>query len=160
MNRYLGPAAAAALALTLSAVGAGLASATPKHLAAPREVPHIVGTWANDQSGSTQLSGGYELWSNGRVVALQGAQFHGDAVGSGQDDFVGMVTDFWSVGYWLITSTGRVYSYGKVCQDQNLVGPKKVPTSGIVGAIDLSNSENEGFDMVSATGTAYQFQCQ
>jgi hypothetical protein len=119
----------------------------------------MVGTWANDQSGSTQLSGGYELWSNGKIVPLGGAQYHGDAARSGQDDFVGMVTDFWSTGYWLVTSNGRVYQYGQVCQDQALVRPRKLPPSGIIGAINLANSEHEGFELVAANGALYQFQC-
>jgi hypothetical protein len=99
------------------------------------------------------------MWSNGKVVALDGAQYHGDAAGAGRDDFVGMATDFWSAGYWLVTSTGRVYAYGKVCQDQALVRPPKVPSSGIVGAINLGNSVDEGFDLVGANGAVYRFQC-
>jgi hypothetical protein len=153
-------AVAMAVALTVATVGPGLAVATPSRPGgAHRAAPRIVGTWANDQSGSTQLSGGYELWSNGKVVALDGAQYLGDAAGAGQDDFVGMVTDFWSAGYWLVTSTGRVYAYGKVCQDQALVRPRNVPSYGIIGAINLANSVDEGFDLVGANGAVYQFQC-
>jgi hypothetical protein len=92
-------------------------------------------------------------------VALGSAEYHGDAVGAGREDFVGMVTDFWSAGYWLVTRTGRVYAYGKVCQDEALVRPPKVPSSGIVGAINLANSVNEGFDLVGANGAIYQFVC-
>jgi len=156
--RYL---AAAALAGSLAVASAGLAPASvSKHRPPPRAVPRVVGTWANDQDGSTELGGGYELWSNGKVVALDKAPYRGDAAGTRRDDFVGMVTDFWSTGYWLVTSTGRIYPFGKVCVDQALVGPKKVPSTGIVGAIDLSNPVNEGFDLVGANGATYPFQCQ
>lgn len=147
------PIAALTAGVTMLASGAvpGLAS-TP--------AAHLVGTWANDQDGGTQTSGGYELWSNGKVVPLQGAAGYGDAAGTGQDDFVGMVTDYWATGYWLVTSTGKVYAYGRVCQDQRLVGPKHVPTSGIVGGVDMKGTNIEGFDLVGANGTTYQFQCQ
>jgi hypothetical protein len=156
--RYL---AAAALAASVAMAGAVLAPSTAsKHRPAPGAVPRVVGTWANDQDGSTELAGGYELWSNGTVVALEDAPYRGDAARSGRDDFVGLVTDFWSTGYWLITSTGQVYPFGQVCVDQDLVGPKKVPSTGIVGAIDLSDSDNEGFDLVGANGAIYPFQCQ
>jgi len=161
---------AAATAAPATAVTTVTTTTTPARPPEPPKAPkpppprppaaRLVGTWANDQSGGTQVAGGYELWSDGAVVALKGAIYYGDAVGTEQDDFVGMVSDYWSTGYWLVTSTGRVYSFGAVCKDQALVGPQHPPTAGVVGAIDLKETDAEGFNMVTVTGATYAFQCQ
>jgi hypothetical protein len=151
MRTLLVTAFAATLAACTALVAPGLAAGS---------APRVVGTWADNQSGGTQVSGGYELWSNGRVVPLQGAAFYGDAAKSGSNDFVGMITDYWSTGYWLITSSGQVFSYGQVCKEQRLVGPAHMPSSGIVGAVNLKDQDNEGFNMVTSTGATYGFRCQ
>jgi hypothetical protein len=140
-------------AVTLSAF-AGLADASPT---APRVVPHVVGTWP-DHSGSN-TSGGWELWSNGKVVALQGAPSFGGAVSRGLNNFVGMVSDSTYDGYWLITSTGRVFPFGTVCQNQKLVGPRNAPKSGVVGAINLRSQIDEGFNIVNTKGQSFSFKC-
>jgi hypothetical protein len=152
MSKLVVTAVAAAAAVTLSVAAHAHAHAAPP-------TPHVVGTWANDQDGGTQLGGGYQLWSNGEVVAIGGAQYFGDAVGAHLENFVGMVTDYWSAGYWLVTSTGRLFGYGKVCQDQSLVGPKKLPATTFSGAVDLVDADNEGFNLVTSAGAIYSFRC-
>jgi len=144
--------------ITTVVLAAGLAFIVPG--IGPATTVHIVGAWANNESGGTELSGGYELWSNGKVVPLEGARYYGSPVGSGLNNFVGMVPDYWSNGYWLVTSSGKIYSYGEVCKEERLTGPRNVPSSGIVGAIDLKDTTNEGFDLVAASGAVFQFQCE
>jgi hypothetical protein len=116
--------------------------------------PRLVGTWPDTYSGS----GGWMLWSNGSVHALENAPFFGDASKKGLNSFVGMVPDAAGDGYWLLTSTGRVYPFGHTCADEVLKGPAHVPTSGIVGGIDRSDGI-EGFDMVTSRGGVYGFKC-
>jgi hypothetical protein len=132
-------------------VAAASTQTTPK--------PHIVGAWANDAGFVTD--GGWVLWSNGAVHAYAGASNYGNATGAHLNNFVGMVPDIQASGYWLITGTGRVFSFGTTCGlgDGSVRRPAGVPGSGIVGAIDLTNPTGEGFVMVSATGKLYRFDC-
>jgi len=120
--------------------------------------PHIVGTWADDTNLGAS-TGGWELWSNGRVVALQGAADFGGAASHKLNDFVGMVGDTLGDGYWLVTSTGQVFPFGSVCLDKTLKRPRGVPASGIVGAVNLMSQTVEGFDLVSSNGAVFPFRC-
>jgi len=124
----------------------------------PRVVPHVVGTWP-DESGS-DTSGGWQLWSSGKVVALQGAPYFGGAASHHLNNFVGMVGDSFNDGYWLITSTGKVFPFGTVCQGQKLVAPRGAPKSGVVGAIHLRSQVDEGFDIITKSGRSYSFKCE
>jgi hypothetical protein len=144
----IGPIVALGLVTGLVASG-GAASAT---------APHIVGAWSDNDSDNN-TSGGWVLWSNGKLDALSGAPFYGDARKQGLNNFVGMVDDTQFKGYWLVTSTGKVFSYGQACPDEALTIPHNVPTSGIIGAIDQQNQINEGFSLVSSTGALYNFTC-
>jgi hypothetical protein len=63
-------------------------------------------------------------------------------------------------GYWLVTSTGKVYTYGSVCQGDKISAPKK-GVSPIVGTLYLSQAQmkssnlDTGFQMVNASGTVF-----
>jgi hypothetical protein len=124
----------------------------------PTASVHIVAAFPNDVT-ITNSTGGYILYSNGRVNAVQGAPFYGDARKSGLNNFVTMAQDPLS-GYWLITSTGQIYAYGsKICSGPpGVVGPKQV-VGPIVGTIYPANSNTEGFTMVNAAGTLYSYSC-
>jgi hypothetical protein len=123
----------------------------------PAGATHVVGTFADDDGGQN-TSGGWILWSNGRVQALLGAPNYGSATASGLNNFVGMVDDIQSNGYWLVTSTGRIFPFGTVCQDQTLTGPKTLPAPA-VGAVNLKTQITEGFALVTATGATYAYEC-
>jgi hypothetical protein len=82
----------------------------------------------------------------------------GSATASGLNNFVGMVDDIQSNGYWLVTSTGRIFPFGTVCQDQTLTGPKTLPAPA-VGAVNLKTQITEGFALVTATGATYAYEC-
>jgi|GEM_PF-6705110 len=67
-------------------------------------------------------------------------------------------------GYWLVTATGKVYTYGGLCQGDTIQEPKI--TGPIVGALALSlaqqnnNNIDDGFQMVNAKGTVYPYLCE
>lgn len=119
--------------------------------------PHIVGTWPNTSGAAT---GGWILWSNGKVETVGLAPFYGDARRSGLNDFVGMIAanDAGGDGYFLLTTAGRVFSFGPTCGSGSLVPPAHRPTSGVVGAI--YPVDTAGFDMVTSTGAVYKFKCE
>jgi hypothetical protein len=124
---------------------------------------HIIGAWAN---GSEQWmiyipTGGYVLWSNGRVTALNRASFYGDARASGLNNFVGLVSDYGSEGYWLVTSSGKVFAFGPTCSTGGtLTAPKSAPSSNVIGVIDQGANNNEGFAMITSSGKRYNFSCE
>ena len=100
----------AGLLVVAGLVGEG-AVATPLSMASAAPAPRIVGTWPNT---SESPAGGWILWSNGKVRPVGEAPFYGDARGSGLNDFVGMIAsnDAGGAGYFLVTSTGKVRSFG------------------------------------------------
>ena len=61
--------------------------------------------------------------------------FYGDARKSGLTNFAALAQTY--NGYWLVTSTGKVYTYGSVCQGDKISAPKKV-VSPIIGTLYLS----------------------
>ncbi len=136
---------------------------TPTTLAAPTGPAHVVGAFPAFGGNET---GGYVLYSTGRLDALDGAPFYGDARKAGLDNFVTMADT--SDGYWLITATGQVFTYGGIsgdCQGDtisrptNLVGP-------VIGTLFLSakqqNNSNidAGFLMVTSAGDIYTYACR
>ena len=108
--------------------------------------------------------GGYILYSNGRLVATGGAPFYGDAVRTGLHNFVALGQDDSSSGYWLVTATGKVYTYGNLCQGDTIQAPKIV--GRIVGTMFLTTAQQNnfnidaGFAMVSNTGRVYDYLCK
>lgn len=143
------------LALGAGGIGVPAALASP---AAHVRRPHIVGTWADDVN--LNQNGGYTVWSNGRVQAHAGAPFFGGAQRKGVHNIVGFVADVFSEGYWLVSASGRVFSFGTTCQFGHLKRPAGVPSRGIVGGIDLSRTiTNEGLLLISSTGKTYRFVC-
>jgi hypothetical protein len=143
--------------IALGAAGIGVPAALASPTAHTRR-PHIVGAWADDVN--LNQNGGYTLWSNGRVQARAGAPYFGGAQRRGVNNVVGFVADVFSDGYWLVSRSGRVYSFGTTCQFGHLKRPPGVPSRGIVGGIDLSRTAtNEGLELVSSTGKTYRFVC-
>jgi hypothetical protein len=144
------------LLVIVGLVGVG-AVAAPLSTAAAA-APRIVGTWPNT---SESPAGGWILWSNGTVRPVGEAPFYGDARRSGLNDFVGMITadDAGGAGYFLVTSTGKVRSFGPVCgTGGTLAPPAHLPTSGVVGLIDRSDGY-AGFEMVTSSGAMFGFSC-
>jgi hypothetical protein len=145
------------VAAVAAVLGLGLLATSIHPSAAPKAAKaHIVGTWPNDVSISG--AGGYAVWNNGRVEALGHAPSYG-SVKKATSDIVGFVGDDLGGGYWVIGANGAVFSLGTTCQFETLVAPKNRPTSGVVGAISLTN-DSEGFDMVTKNGHLYPFTCQ
>ncbi len=135
------------------AVGVHSAGAT-----SPATKVHIVGTWADETTSN--LSGGWVLWSNGNVEPFAGATNYGNATRYRLNDFVGIIGDVNDDGYWLITSTGRIYTYGSTCNGGSLVDTSGTPQYGVIGAIHLSNQTLEGLSLVTQRGRVYPFVCQ
>lgn len=136
----------------------GLASVSTSAHAAP--APRVVGAFPNTVGFTS--AGGYVLYNNGKVNALNSAPFFGDARKSGLTNFAALAQTY--NGYWLVTSTGKVYTYGSVCQGDKISAPKKV-VSPIVGTLYLSQAQmknsnlDTGFQMVNASGTVYSYLC-
>jgi hypothetical protein len=136
----------------------GLATVATSAHAAP--APRVVGAFANTVGFTS--AGGYVLYNNGKVNAVNSAPFYGDARKSGLTNFAALAQTY--SGYWLVTSTGIVYTYGAVCQGDKIAAPKKV-VSPIVGTLYLSqvqkNNSNidTGFQMVNSSGTVYSYLC-
>jgi hypothetical protein len=154
LKKHLFPSILASALLAASATVAGVASAAP--------APHIVAAFPDTLGVNS--AGGYVLYSNGKVDALDGAPFYGDARQTGLNDFVTLAEDTkGNNGYWLVTATGKVYTYGGLCQGDTIQEPKI--TGPIVGTIALSlaqqNNSNvdDGFQMVNARGTVYPYLC-
>jgi hypothetical protein len=108
---------------------------------------------------STDNAGGYVVWNTGRVQAIGHAPYYG-SVKPGVTDIVGFASDSLNGGYWLIGANGAIFGMGSVCRDEKLVGPKVTPTSGVVGAINLTGGFDEGFTMVTAAGRMFSFTCK
>jgi hypothetical protein len=152
-KHLLAPILASAL-LAAPATVAGVASAAP--------APHIVAAFPDTLGFNS--AGGYVLYSNGKVDALDGAPFYGDARRTGLNDFATLAEDTQgNSGYWLVTTTGKVYPYGGLCQGDTIQEPKI--TGPIVGTLTLtlgqqnSGSVDDGFQMVNARGTVYPYLC-
>lgn len=141
--------AAAGLGLTVRVIDASAS--------APRAVSYyIVGTWPDDIGFG---SGGWVLWSNGYVKALNGAPYYGNGLKYHLNNFVGMVGDPHDAGYWLITSTGKAYAFGAVCNGNPLEARNGDPKFNVIGGIYPVGSSGEGFSMVTLKGRVYQFVC-
>jgi hypothetical protein len=108
---------------------------------------------------SDSNAGGYVLWSNGRVQAIDGAPYYG-SVTKKVNDIVGFQSDGVGGGYWIIGANGAVYSRGSTCQDETLVAPRGAPKSKVVGATNLKSEFNEGFEMITTAGHSFAFTCQ
>ena len=136
----------------------GLASVATSAHAAP--APRVVGAFPNTVGVTS--AGGYVLYNNGKINALNSAPFYGDARKSGLTNFAALAQTY--NGYWLVTSTGKVYTYGSVCQGDKISAPKKV-VSPIIGTLYLSQAQmkssnvDTGFQMVNASGTVYSYLC-
>jgi hypothetical protein len=153
----------ASLAVTLAMAVPIAAAANTRASKAPK--PHIIGTWPNDVA--LPGSGGYIVWSNGRIQAMSHAPNYGSLrLRKPVNDIVGFAADGWGAGpycVWLIAANGAVYSVGHTCVDEHLVGPKDAPKEGVVGAVNpvgTLNGAEEGFVMVTSSGRTYRFTCQ
>jgi hypothetical protein len=134
------------------------ASAVPAFMAAApasaAPATHLVGLFPNQGPAA---NGGYMLYSNGRVVPVGGAAYYGSALGHG-NNFVSLVSDSSNPGYWEVTSTGKAYSVGQTCSSgETLQGAR--PHGTVIGAVNPTGSTDEGFDLVTASGRTYEWQC-
>ena len=67
---------------------------------------------ANTIVATSTGDGYYVLNANGRVRAYGDATHYGDALTSGQTDFIDMAITSTGNGYWMIRRNGKVYGYG------------------------------------------------
>jgi hypothetical protein len=119
---------------------------------------HIVGTWYDDIPLGD--GGGWVLWSNGYVKPFDGAINYGNASGRHLNNFVGMVTDPGDDGYWLITSTGNVFTYGRVCNGNPIQNVNGYPHYNVIGGIfPKGATDSEGYTLVTGHGRLYHFPC-
>lgn len=132
--------------IAISALGSSASAASPARL---------VGVFPNQGLNS---NGGYVLYSNGKVVPVGGAPYYGNGLGAKLTNFVALVSDSTDPGYWLITSTGKIVSVGGLCgSGETLQGH---PVAGtIVGAVNPTGSDDEGFDEVNSAGATSEYQC-
>jgi hypothetical protein len=121
---------------------------------------HVVGAFPATAGASS--NGGYILYSNGEINAVGGAPFYGDARHSGLTNFVAVAQDGDNAGYWLVTATGKVFTFGQVCQGGDTVSEPAI-TGPIVGTMYLSITQegqvDTGFQMVNSAGTVYTYAC-
>ena len=139
----------------------------PTFVASAAPAPHIITAVPTANSGD--MNGGYILYSNGKVMAIGGAPFYGDAVSAGLNDFVAIAQDGGSDGYWLVTATGKVYTYGsdpvQECGPGNkvvvphIVGPI-VGTTFLSAAQQNDSNVSTGFDMVNGHGEVFPYLCE
>ena len=148
-----------AVGITLTSSIYGLLPAGATDSSRASAAPRVVGVFPNNMSGTS--SGGYILYSNGKVIPLAGAPYYGAGTNKRLNDFVALITDQAGNGYWLITKTGMSFSYGTTCSNgEVLQGPKTLPAGTVViGAVNTGGSFNEGFDLVSSTAKTYSYQC-
>ncbi len=153
-------AAALATAVLMSGMAGGSAFASLSRSDAQVINSHVVSA-VPDANGGT---GGYVLYSNGKLLALGGAPFYGDARAKGLNDFSAIGQDGNSSGYWLVTATGQVFTFGNVCQGDRIAEAKVAPP--IVGTMFMSRAQQNnvnidtGFLMVNAEGNVFTYACQ
>lgn len=138
-------------------------SVTPTTLAKPTGPAHVVGAFPAFGGNGT---GGYVLYSTGRLDALDGAPFYGDARKAGLDNFVTMAQT--SDGYWLVTATGEVFTYGGIngdCQGDTVSRPTNL-VGRVIGTLFLSAKQQNngnidaGFLLVTSAGDIYTYACR
>ncbi len=147
-------AGTAALALAVVVPVATSAAGSPQ----PRVAPHIISAWPNDVSmGGT---GGYIVWSNGKVVTIDGAPFYG-SFNIPTNNVVGFAENGMENGYWVVTSTGAIYGTHGVCSSgETLQGPHVTlrPGERVVGAISSSGSMKD-FALVTNLDRTFDYGC-
>lgn len=151
---------------TVVALGAGIALPLSGAASGQARTPHagrVVVVAAVPSTNGLSDYGGYVLYSDGVLKAMDGAPFYGDARHSGLKDFAAIAEDDSSSGYWLVTATGKVFTFGTVCQGDNIQAPKV--TGRVVGTMFLSNAQQQsdnvdtGFAMVTSTGAVDDYLC-
>lgn len=118
----------------------------------------IVGSWP-DTIGAAG-TGGYIVYSTGKVVSIDGAPNYGSFSVPG-NDVVGFAESSEDDGYWVVTSTGKIYGTRSVCgSGEVLKGAAVTLRAGesIVGAISGSSFSND-FALVSNTRQTFQYAC-
>jgi hypothetical protein len=152
-----------AIALTVAVVAGlgavGFSISASASTARPKAVVgHIISAWPNDVSmGGT---GGYIVWSNGKVVTIDGAPFYG-SFNIPTNNVVGFAENGMENGYWVVTSTGAIYGTHGVCSSgETLQGPHVLlrPGERVVGAISSSGSLKD-FALVTNVGRTFDYSC-
>jgi hypothetical protein len=145
-----------AVAAGLGAVGFAVSASAST--SSPKFVPHIIGSWPNDvSSGGT---GGFVVYSNGRIVTIDGAPFYG-SFNIATNNVVGFAGNGSENGYWVVTSTGKIYGTPGVCSsNETLQGPRVAlrPGERVVGAISGSSFEKD-FALVTSLGRTFEYGC-
>jgi hypothetical protein len=148
-------AGVAALALAVAIPVAASATGSSQ----PRVAPHIVGAWPNDVSmGGT---GGYIIWSNGKVVTIDGAPFYG-SFNIPTNNVVGIAENGMENGYWVVTSTGQIYGTHGVCSDGETLHGRHIalrPGERVVGALSASTGEDD-FALVTSQNRTFDYGCE
>lgn len=135
---------------------------TPTTIAKPSGPAHVVGAFPGFGGNG---AGGYVLYSNGLPEALDGAPFYGDARKTGLNNFVTMAQN--GDGYWLVTASGQVFTYGGIngdCQGASISRPKTL-VGQVIGTLFLSRKQQNnsdisaGFQMVTSAGDIYTYAC-
>lgn len=155
MRRLIGLAIAivAGLGAVGFAVTASASTTGPKAV-----VGHIVGTWENDINGGG--TGGFVVYSSGKVVAVDGAPFYG-SFRIASNNVVGFADDGMENGYWVVTSAGRIYGTPDVCgSGEVLQGPRVSLKRGerVLGAIYPLDSDDD-FSLVTNLGRTFEYAC-
>jgi hypothetical protein len=146
-----------AIVAGLGAVGFAVSASasTPRHKAV---TARIIGTWPNDVSiGGT---GGFVVYSNGRVVTIDGAPFYG-SFNVASNNVVGFADNSTENGYWVVTSRGKIYGTSGVCgSDEKLQGPRISLKSGerVLGAVSPSDVEDD-FALVTSLHRTFNYGC-
>lgn len=146
-------AVVAALGAVGFAVSASASTTTSKAAAG-----HIIGTWPNDVSSAG--TGGFIVYSSGKVVTIDGAPFYG-SFHVATNNVVGFADNSGENGYWVVTSTGKVYGTNGVCSSgETLHGHISLrPGERVLGAVSASSFDN-AFALVTNKGRTFQYGCQ
>lgn len=141
----------------LSAIAVGGLAIVSTTALASTNPGRIVGSWPDVIGSGT---GGYIVYTTGRVVAVDGAPNYGTFSVS-TDNVVGFAESEVDDGYWVVTRTGKIYGTKGACGSGEVLKGAAVKLSAgesIVGAISGSSYSND-FALVSNTGQTFQYAC-
>jgi hypothetical protein len=119
----------------------------------------VVGSWPAIIGAAG--TGGYIVYSTGKVVVVDGAPNYG-SFSIPTDNVVGFAENAEYEGYWVVTSTGKIYGTKGVCgsgDELKGVAVKLKAGESIVGAISGS-SYSKDFALVTNTGQTFQYACR
>ena len=142
----------------LATISIGGFAIVPNAALASTSGGRVVGTWPAIIGAAG--TGGYIVYNTGKVVVVDGAPNYG-SFSVPTDNVVGFAENAEFEGYWVVTSTGKIYGTKGVCgSGEELMGAAVKLKAGesIVGAISGS-SYSKDFALVTNTGQAFQYAC-